>query len=61
MLIVPAKLVEFQEVVPLELIGAMCSPTVGGGPAFEAIEDLFNFIALGVQSGENHFYTNSQN
>ena len=28
MRIVPAKLVEFKGVVPLELIGAMCSPTV---------------------------------
>ena len=27
----PAKLVEFYGVVPQELIGAMCSPTVGGG------------------------------
>ena len=31
MRIVPAKLVELKGVVPLELIGAMCSPTVGGG------------------------------
>ena len=28
MRVVPAKLVEFYGVVPLELIGAMCSPTV---------------------------------
>ena len=31
MRIVPAKLVEFYGVVPQELIGAMCWPTVGGG------------------------------
>ena len=43
MRIVAAKLVEFEGMIPLELIGAMCSPTVEGG-GLKKIIDFFHFL-----------------
>ena len=56
MRIVPAKLVEFLGVVPRELIGAMCWPTVGGGGVEKKRKiPNFNLVIFETQGGSRLF------